>query len=66
MSNTKDWGTSINAIGFGKIYASTYSGQYPFINIVGDANDYRKRVLDDSGTIEAQGSLVHTLNNTVL
>lgn len=61
-----NWGAAINVIGFGKIYGSSWAGEYPFINIVGDANDYRKRVLDDSGTVEAQGSLVHTLNETVL
>ena len=61
-----NWGAIINSIGFGKIYNSSWVGEYPFINIVGDANDYRKRVLDDSGTVEAQGSLVHALNDTVL
>ena len=48
------WGKIINAIGFGKIYNSSWVGEYPFLDIVGEANDYRKRVLDDSGTIEAQ------------
>ena len=59
------WGKIINAIGFGTIYNSSWVGEYPYVDIVGEANDYRKRVLDDSGTIEAQDSLVDTLHNTV-
>ena len=59
------WGKIINAIGLGKIYNQSWVGEYPFIDIVAEANDYRKRVLDDSGTIEAQESLVDTFNNTV-
>jgi len=61
-----NWGAAINAIGFGKIYSDSWVGSYPFVNIAGDANDFRKRVLDDSGTVEAQGSMVHTINNTIL
>lgn len=59
------WGKAINAIGFGKIYKNSWVGEYPYINIVGEANDYRKRILNDSGTIEAQDSLVDTIYNTV-
>lgn len=62
---TTGWGKIINIIGFGNIYKSSWVGEYPYINIVGEANDYRKRVLNDSGTIEAQESLVDTFNNTV-
>lgn len=59
------WGKTINTIGFGNVYNESWVGKYPFLDIVAEANDYRKRVLDDSGTIEAQGSLVDTFNNTV-
>jgi len=59
------WGKIINTIGFGSVYNESWVGEYPFLDIVAEANDYRKRVLDDSGTIEAQESLVDTFNNTV-
>ena len=56
------WGKIINNIGFGTIYNESWVGQYPFVSIVGDANDLYKRV---SGTMEAQECLVETFNNSV-
>jgi hypothetical protein len=47
------WGLVINNIGFGTIYNESWVGQYPFVSIVGDANDLYKRVSDASGTMEA-------------
>ena len=57
------WGLVINKIGFGTIYNESWVGQYPFVSIVGDANDLYKRV--GSGTMEAQECLVETFNNSV-
>jgi hypothetical protein len=45
------WGKVINNIGFGTIYNESWVGQYPFVSIVGDANDLYKRVSDASGTM---------------
>jgi len=59
------WGQIINTIGFGKIYGSSWAGEYPFINIVGDVNDFDKRVSDDGGTIEGHICQVNNINNTV-
>jgi len=56
------WGQIINKIGFGKIYGSSWVGEYPFLNIVSDANDYDLRVSEDSGVTEAHSCLVNTLN----
>lgn len=59
------WGKIINKIGYGTIYNDSWVGQYPFVSIVGDANDLYKRVSDASGTMEAQECLVETFNKTV-
>jgi hypothetical protein len=59
------WGKVINNIGFGTIYNESWVGQYPFVSIVGDANDLYKRVSDAGGTMEAQECLVETFNNSV-
>ena len=61
----KGWGKVINNIGFGTIYNESWVGQYPFVSIVGDANDLYKRVDDTGGTMEAQACLVETFNNSV-
>lgn len=59
------WGQIINRISFGKIYGSSWVGEYPFINIVGDVNDFDKRVINDGGTIEGHICQVNNINNTV-
>ena len=59
------WGKIINNIGFGTIYNESWTGQYPFVSIVGDANDLYKRVDDAGGTMEAQECLVETFNKSV-
>ena len=56
------WGQIINRIGFGKIYKNSWSGEYPFIKIVADANDYDIRVINDSGLIEGHSCMVTKLN----
>lgn len=65
MANSSSWGQSINTIGFGKIYQTTYFGEYIFTELVGDFNDYYKRVNDDSGTLENQAYSFNNLFNTL-
>ena len=54
---TSNWGKIINNIGFGTIYNQSWFGEYIFSLVVGDANDFSKRVSDDSGTMEAHSQL---------
>lgn len=60
-----NWGQIQNKIGYGTIYNETWTGEYVFIPVVGDANDLYKRVADDSGTFEAHTSLVITSTNSL-
>lgn len=59
------WGQVINNISFGTIYNESWTGEYPFVTIVGDANDLYKRTTDDTATMEAHSCLVTTFNNSV-
>jgi len=56
------WGQIQNNIGYGTIYNQTWVGEYIFLTVVGDGNDFAKRVSDDSGTMEAHTTLVGNLN----
>ena len=60
-----NFGMAINEIGFGTIYNESWIGEYIFLTVVGDGNDYRKRVLDDSGTMESQAELVTTMEKSL-
>ena len=60
-----NWGKIINAIGFGTIYNESWFGEYIFSLVVGDANDFGKRVSDDSGTMEAHSQLVDTMEKSL-
>lgn len=60
-----NWGQIQNNIGHGTIYNQSWIGEYIFTTVVGDANDFYKRVSDDSGTMEAHTSLVITSTNSL-
>ena len=60
-----NWGKIINNIGFGTIYNESWFGEYIFSLVVGDANDFSKRVSDDSGTMEAHSQLVDTMEKSL-
>jgi hypothetical protein len=57
-----NWGQAQNNTGWGSIYNQSWVGEYIFLTVVGDGNDYSKRVSDDSGTMEAHTTLVGNLN----
>jgi hypothetical protein len=59
------WGQIQNSIGHGTIYNESWVGEYIFTSVVGDGNDFYKRVNDDSGTMEAHTSLVITTTNSL-
>ena len=59
------WGQIQNNIGHGTIYNESWIGEYIFTKVVGDANDFYKRVTDDSGTFEGHSSLVILTTNSL-
>ena len=59
------WGQGINAVNWGKIYNQSWVGEYIFLTCVGDGNDFAKRLLDASATMEAQDCLVNNMNKSL-
>ena len=60
-----NFGQIQNKIGFGSIYNQSWVGEYIFLKVVGDGNDFYKTVSDDSGTFEAQTCLVNKMEKTL-
>lgn len=59
------WGIAANNTSWGTIYNESNVGEEIFIKVVGDANDYNKRVTDLSGTVESQDCLVENMSETL-
>ena len=60
-----NFGQIQNKIGFGSIYNQSWVGEYIFLKVVGDGNDFYKKVSDDSGTFEAHTCLVNKMEKTL-
>lgn len=59
------WGIAANPISWGTIYNQSWVGEYIFLKVVGDSNDYNKRVTDAGGLIESQDCLAKNMSSTL-